>query len=69
MMSDKYQVLVDVNKKHAIIESTSSGNGKELWNVYIPDAGDANSARRVARLLNEEHDRDQERRNRRENQE
>ena len=61
-MADKYQILVDVNKHHAVIERTSNGNGKEFWNVYIPDAGDGNSARRVARLLNEETQRDEERR-------
>lgn len=57
-MADKYQILVDVNKKHAVIERSTSGNGKEYWNVYIPDAGDSNSARRVTRLLNEETQRD-----------
>lgn len=61
-MTDKYQVLVDVNKKHAVIERTSSGNGKEYWNIYVPDAGDRNVASRVARLLNEEYERDQARR-------
>lgn len=61
-MADKYQVLVDVNKHHAVIERTTNGNGKEYWNIYIPDAGDRNAASRVARLLNEEYDRDQARR-------
>lgn len=60
--SDKYQVLVDVNKHHAVIERTTNGSGKEYWNIYIPDAGDRNVASRVARLLNEEFDRDQARR-------
>lgn len=58
-MADKYQVLVDVNKKHAVIERTASPNGKEYWNIYVPDAGDRNVASRLARLLNEEHERDQ----------
>lgn len=58
-MADKFQVLVDVNKKHAVIERTSSGNGKEYWNIYVPDAGDRNVASRLARLLNEEYERDQ----------
>ncbi len=61
-MADKYQVLVDVNKHHAVIERTENGTGKEFWNIYIPDAGDSNSARRVARLLNEEYEQDQARR-------
>lgn len=61
-MADKYQVLVDVNKKHAVIERTSNTNGKEYWNIYVPDAGDRNVASRVARLLNEEYERDQARR-------
>jgi len=61
-MADKYQILVDANKKHAVIERTNNGNGKEFWNVYIPDAGDSNSARRVARLLNEETQADEDRR-------
>lgn len=58
-MADKFQVLVDSNRKHAIIERTESGNGREYWNIYIPDAGDRNAASRVARLLNEEFERDQ----------
>lgn len=61
-MADKYQVLVDVNKKHAVIERTSNANGKEYWNIYVPDAGDRNVASRIARLLNEEYERDQARR-------
>lgn len=61
-MADKYQILVDVNKHHAIIEQTESANGRSFWNIYIPDAGDRNSATRVARLLNEENERDQARR-------
>ena len=64
-MAEKYQILVDANKHHTIIERTSNGNGKEFWNIYIPDAGDRNSASRVARLLNEETQRDEERRARR----
>lgn len=61
-MTDKYQILVDVNKHHSVIERTSNGNGKEFWNIYIPDAGDRNSASRIARLLNEETQRDEDRR-------
>lgn len=61
-MADKYQLLIDVNKKHAVIERSDNGTGKEFWNIYIPDAGDGNSARRVVRLLNEEYERDQNRR-------
>lgn len=58
-MADKFQVLVDVNKKHSVIERTSNVAGKEYWNIYVPDAGDRNVASRLARLLNEEYERDQ----------
>lgn len=61
-MADKYQILVDGNKHHSVIERASNGNGREFWNIYIPDAGDRNSATRVTRLLNEETQRDEERR-------
>lgn len=56
----KYQILVDANGKHSVIERTSGENGKEFWNIYVPDARDRNVASRLARLLNEEyeHDRD-----------
>ncbi len=55
----KYQILVDASGKHAVIERTSGENGKEFWNIFVPDARDRNVASRIARLLNEEYERDQ----------
>jgi hypothetical protein len=58
-MGDKFQILVDINKKHAVIERSANGNGKEYWNIYVPDAGERTTATRIVRLLNEEYERDQ----------
>ena len=65
-MADKYQVLVNVDGKHAVIEQTTNGSGKELWNVCVPDAGPRTTATRIARLLNDEYERDQAKRAQRE---
>lgn len=57
--TDKYQVLTDLKGNHLIIERSVSESGKESWVVFVPDARDRNVASRLARLLNEEHERDQ----------
>lgn len=57
-MADKYQILVNIDGKHAIIEKSSNG-GRDLWNVCVPDAGPRTTATRIARLLNDENERDQ----------
>lgn len=54
-MADKYQVLSKGSNEHSIIEKKVVGGNREIWEVYIPDAGGRNQAARVARLLNAEH--------------
>lgn len=63
-MANKYEVLYvpdETKPKHAIICKVELVNGKNAWEIYVPDAGEANTAKKLARLLNAEHDQNEER--------
>lgn len=58
---DKFQILSLATtssspSQYAVIERNEE-SVKETWSIYIPNAGGRNAAVRVARLLNEEHQR------------
>jgi len=53
-MVNKYEVLNN-SDRFSVIELNVNESGKQFWSVYIPDAGDRNSANRITRLLNAEH--------------
>lgn len=51
-MAAKYQVLTNIHGGSSVIEQIEN---KDQWKVLVPDAGGMNTAKTLARLLNEEH--------------
>jgi hypothetical protein len=57
-MEDKYQILVNLNGTHAIIERMDFAGRTTQWKISVPDAGARTTATHICRLLNEENRRD-----------